>query len=390
MYRFVLFLLVLLNMNCSGLSPADFQAESIVSSDLAEDEEGIEVAIEALLIYILDVGQGDATLVLGPEINGKRVSLLIDAGALSPDGGDIISELLESLHIYSLDYFVLSHFDGDHMGGTVTVGGSRSLFWQEDCTPLGYFPTTAVIDLGDSDKDTESVAEYLDCRDSALSRFSTKHVVVGDGSANNIGYEIDLKGGYSATVVAGNGYVLGRDDQAENVDKDNEESIAMLIQGTDDFSFLVTGDLTGNNFSDEDALVETVLANALEEEGIEVSVLRAGHHGSATASSEDFLSTLNPLLSLISVGDNSYGHPNCDSLNNLHAYSEHVIQTGEGSTEDACAVLQNSWIADDHILISVMETGYMVSTEIGFVTLLGDFIMEIHCEFGIFCEEIIN
>jgi len=71
---------------------------------------------QVLEIHHINVGQGDSTLVVGP--NGTTV--LIDAGDggyFSLDGGKIVFEYLESMGINHLDYTVVTHRDGDHVGG---------------------------------------------------------------------------------------------------------------------------------------------------------------------------------------------------------------------------------------------------------------------------------
>lgn len=334
-----------------------------IVSDVAQSLEG-EAASGTILgegalgIFVVDVGQGDATLVVGPSVAGRRVSLLIDAGALDPDGGAVLEALFEEVGLDGLGYFVLTHFDGDHMGGAVSLGGgwSRSLFWDEACVPSAYFPTEAIIDLGDTDKDTYSVLEYLACRDSNAGLLHEGHIAVGGTGPENIGYEMDLGGGYVATVVAGNGYVLGESEPVPGVDTENEKSIAVLVSGPGGFGFLVTGDLTGAVYGEEDALVETHLGEALLSHGLSVSILRVGHHGSANASSSEFLEAIRPEVAIISVGANSHGLPHCAALTRLVVAVPRVIQTGAGSTDQDCSAAEEVAIQAGTVTI-VVENG---------------------------------
>lgn len=69
-----------------------------------------------LEIHHIDVGQADSTLIIGP--NGTTI--LIDAGNsgyFSSDGGKIVFEYLESINVSHLDYIIVIHRDGDHVGG---------------------------------------------------------------------------------------------------------------------------------------------------------------------------------------------------------------------------------------------------------------------------------
>lgn len=332
-----------------------------------------------LSIYVIDVGQGDATLVLGPLTNGKRTSLLIDAGPLDPDAGKIIYDLLQSLNVTNLDHTILTHYDADHMGGFVTTYNSTSLLWDADCNPGTYFPTQSMIDLGDTDKETDSVAEYTACRDALKSTLAQGHMVIGDSQKTNIGHEIDLAGGYKATVVAGNGYVIGAEDQLSPVETDNQKSMAVLVSGPDDFEFLIMGDLEGSPDDLPEDNVELALGKALYDMGVAVSVLRTGHHGSASSSHSDFLALILPEVSVISVGYNSYGHPTCDTLKNLFIFSGLVFQTEAGSPNDSCQEQDSAIVANGTIKFSVKE---------GMFSILSDSsAWEYNCVVGEGCEE---
>ncbi|MCA9625877.1 MAG: hypothetical protein KC731_42935, partial [Myxococcales bacterium] len=119
---------------------------------------------EALSIFAVDIGQGDATVVLGPSLGGRRRALVMDAGNRHPNGGQIVRDLLEAEGVTSLDYVVLSHFDGDHIGGFVTISGSTSLLWQDaSCTPTAFFPLTAIFDQGTDTNETASSSEWKTC-----------------------------------------------------------------------------------------------------------------------------------------------------------------------------------------------------------------------------------
>ena len=76
-----------------------------------------------LIIIHINVGQGDSTLLLGPEVSGSRVAVLMDAGDIpmsgDPDGGRIVGAVLQEHGIGELDYFIASHYDADHIGGAV-------------------------------------------------------------------------------------------------------------------------------------------------------------------------------------------------------------------------------------------------------------------------------
>jgi len=329
-----------------------------VAKELEESESFVDAKNSELKIFIVNVGQGDATLVLGPEVDGEQISLLIDAGGLEPDGGAILYELFQQQNLSQLNHLILTHYDGDHMGGLVTLWGtSTSILWDENCIPTNFFPTDSMIDLGESEKNTKSVQEYLSCRNANLDLLQSGHIPIVD----HLDQTIDMGGGYVATIVAGNGFVIDQIEPVANVDTDNEKSIAVLIQGPNDFTFLVTGDLIGEAYGNEDALVEVALGEALKNRGIDVSILRVGHHGSANASSSAFLQAIQPEVSIISVGDNSHGHPHCEVLERLAQYSNQIIQTGGGQLDETCLVQNNVDVIGETILVVVDNGNYTIN-----------------------------
>ena len=79
-------------------------------------------ANDNLEIIHINVGQGDSTLILGPEENGNRVSILIDAGdRFNPDVGMAVLNTLSKYQVSKLDYFIATHYDSDHIAGSVTA-----------------------------------------------------------------------------------------------------------------------------------------------------------------------------------------------------------------------------------------------------------------------------
>lgn len=291
----------------------------------------------ALAIYAIDVGNGDATLVLGPEDRrGERRSMLIDAGKLRADGGRIVNAVLDGAGVGRLDYVVATHYDSDHIGGFVHVLGSESVLWADErCTPGPHAARGAIIDLGDWPATSKTIEQYLACVD-ASARRGVEHVVVRGGA--HIGRRFELGGGYAATVVAGDGYVIDRAQPVPYVNTPNEHSIAIWVSGPGGFDFLVTGDLVGRRHGSENALAEPVLAEALAGRGVDLEVLRVGHHGGDNATSDEVLSLLRPEVGLISVSaQNHFGHPGCAALEALaDGAVQLVAQTQAGAT--ACAV----------------------------------------------------
>ena len=89
-----------------------------------------------------------------------------------------------------------------------------------------------------------------------------------------------------------------------------------------DFDILITGDMAG---STERKLAETY---ALPD----VEVLVVSHHGSRYSSDETFLRAIRPETAVISVGDNSYGHPAGETLQRLTDAGADIWRTDEQGT----------------------------------------------------------
>jgi hypothetical protein len=121
------------------------------------------------------------------------------------------------------------------------------------------------------------------------------------------------------------------------VNTPNERSIAVLVSSDDGFDFLVTGDLTGRVSGAENALVEGALGQALVARGVDVEVLRAGHHGAANASAPEFLQAIAPEAVIISTGNDqasNYHHPRCETYASLaDSAIGLVLQTELGNTD---------------------------------------------------------
>jgi len=322
----------------------------------------IDVAAQGdLAIYASDVGNGDATLILGPEgQDGERLSMLIDAGKLRADGGRIVNALLDGAGVGLLDYVVATHYDADHIGGFVHVLGSDSVLWQDDsCAPGGPRGDRAIIDLGHWPSSTRTVEQYLACVQADVAR-GVEHVVVRGGQ--HLGRSFDLGGGYAATLVAGDGYVIDTAQRVPYVNTPNEHSISVWVHGPQGFDFLVTGDLIGRRLGSENAIVEPVLGAALANRGVDLEVLRVGHHGADNATTPELLAHLQPEVAIISVSaQNSFGHPGCGTYQALADLSvQRLVQTQAGATSCSIAGELTPEVADGSIAVFVTGARYEV------------------------------
>lgn len=239
---------------------------------------------QPLEIHCLNVGQGDATLVVSPS--GR--SLLIDGG-FNGMGNAVVIPALRAAGVTSLTYMVASHYDADHIGGLdeVANGGFRPQVAFDRGT-FHQVPTTASY---------QGYASALGSRRRAI----------------NPGDRIDLGAGVIVECVCVNGRVKGNGSvEIRNGPQfENAASIGLVLT-YGDFALWTSGDLTGggNNTTD----VETTAARAL----VDVDVARLGHHGSNTSSNWAIFYAARPETTIISCGlNNPYGHPHMEIVDRM-------------------------------------------------------------------------
>ncbi|MFC7095796.1 lamin tail domain-containing protein [Halobaculum marinum] len=252
-----------------------------------------------LQVHFINVGQSVATLVVGPT--GE--TMLIDSGHFTDDGEYVLA-YLQRLGVKRIDYFVVSHADADHIGGNAAV--------------IEYFETEgdgvgAVYDPGIA-SGTRTYEEYLDAV---------------------VAYDVTLYETREGDQIPFDGVavsVLGPPDPyLENEDR-NENSIVLLVSyGAT--SFLFTGDAE----DDEEAYVVAEYGAALR-----TTVMKAGHHGSASSTGDALLDAAAPAVVVVSSAyDSQYGHPSDETLDRLAARSVttfwtathgHVVLASDGQT----------------------------------------------------------
>lgn len=320
-----------------------------------------------LTILHLNVGQGDATLILGPETDNQRVSVLMDAGDIpnggDKDGGAITASVLTQYAISQLDYFIASHYDADHIGGAISgtssVHGTSFLFGVDGVLGTGDdISVRHFIDRGQEDEpDTRTYEKYEALTDSIGTRISL------DTQEEVDDFHIDLGGGATMTLYASNGYVQDRARPVRYVNTENERSLCFLIS-YGDFDYLLGGDTIGRKAGSENAKVELAIAQALVDDGVDIEVYHVNHHGANNGSSAEFLQLIQPEVAIISVGNgNSHGHPHAETLQRLiNAGVQRIYQTERGETEGELSETTDEkiFIVENHISLNVNDSNYLI------------------------------
>ncbi len=234
----------------------------------------------ALVVSFIDVGQGDATLV---QSGGQ--SYLVDGG--DPEAGPEVVDFLRSRGVEELDGMVATHPDADHIGGLPDV--------------LDAFEVSTVYISGDT-KGTTTYNAFL-------------RAVQAEGARvfeARAGTRFDW-GGTGATVVAPPPEVDGG-----LFSDPNENSVALLL-AFGGARILLPGD--AENQAEE--YMSTGLYTG------PVTALKVGHHGSSSSTTPLLLSRFRPEVAVISVGNNSYGHPTPQTLRRLKTVGAEVFRTDE-------------------------------------------------------------
>lgn len=263
-----------------------------------------------LRIVAIDVGEGDATLVIAPQ--GEAA--LIDAGP--PGAGQwIIRPFLESQGIEELQYAIATHYHADHIGGLpeVIAGADGTMGTDDDLIPRG-----GIYDRGEPQIAPESYAFEL------YQSHASGHRK--DAHAGDI---IEL-GEVRLEIVAESGNLAdGTQIDLGDPPDENAASIAILIEYSG-FRMFIGGDITGGGGTPpyETPDVETPLGPLAGD----IDVLRAAHHGSDTSTNQSFLDEATPEAAIISVGDdNDYFHPHPSVIGRLLDAGIDVYQTERGS-----------------------------------------------------------
>jgi len=238
-------------------------------------------SLEYLKVTFLDVGQADCILIQEP--NGK--SMLIDAGN-NADGNTVVS-YLKNQGINKIDVLVGTHPHEDHIGGLDMV---------IDNFDIGkiYMP-----------KVSHTTQTYED----VLTAIKNKGLKVTAPEPNTI----FVIGEAKCTVLAPNN---------NSYDDLNNYSIVIKLE-YGNTSFLFTGD--AENISEQEMISKKY--------DLKADVLKVGHHGSSSSTTESFLNKVSPNYAIIMVGTgNDYGHPHKETMDKLKSKNITVYRTDENGT----------------------------------------------------------
>lgn len=230
-------------------------------------------------VHFIDVGQGDSIFIESP--NGK--TMLVDGGVKG--AGQQVVSYLKELGVNKLDIVVATHPDADHIGGLIPVLNSID---------IGQFYDSGKVH-------TSQTFEEM------LTLIDTKNIPYNvPKTGDSIAFDDDIK----VKVLNAN----------ENARDNNDASIVLKI-AYGNVSFLLTAD------------AGIALEKEMMKHDVKATILKAGHHGSNTSSSVEFVQAVHPEVAILSYGEgNKYGHPHAEVVERLQAIGSKIYATAEAGT----------------------------------------------------------
>ncbi len=234
-------------------------------------------------LKMIDVGQGDSIL-----LHSNNKVILVDTGGITTYKNfkwqqsnkefsivkNITIPILKQEGLKRIDYLILTHGDYDHLGEALNL--------------IKYFKVDNVI----------INCNEINYLEEEIIRKANKVIIGEEGLTLNIG-------GFNLIQLN------------EDLKDENDSSQIYLVK-YNDIKILLTGDASVKSEK-----------NMLKKYDIgKVDILKVGHHGSKTSTSDELLKTINPNLALISLGkNNKFHHPNKETLEKLNSYQIPYFRT---------------------------------------------------------------
>jgi competence protein ComEC len=248
-------------------------------------------------VHFIDVGQGDSIF-----IDTANMDVLIDGGSASKS--QVVLDYLDILNITHIQLVIATHAHEDHIGGLV-----------------GILNSDLTIDTVLYNNQSHTSATYANFVTAA----QTHNLTVAE------------RGQVYILTETANLTIVNPVQPLEFGDQNDNSVVAKLQVGNTVFLFM--GD--AEESAEASMLVSSVVS-------LKCDVLKVGHHGSNTATSQTFLDIAAPQYAIICAGlDNSYGHPHNETLQKLLTkgvtiYGTYVSGTIIASTDGTTVTFQDN------------------------------------------------
>lgn len=230
-----------------------------------------------LQVIFFDIGQGDSIFIETPQ----KHQIIIDSGP----GDKTLLEKVSSVMPFwdkTIDLIILTHTDSDHISGFFEL--------------LDNYTIDKILWSGIGS-------------DSVKAR-KWETMIGLEGSSIYYSNDVNkiILGDVTMEIISPDDYII--DKYSKNV---NDISVVSRLDYKDS-SFLFTGDITSK------------VEKELLEKNISAGILKLAHHGSRHSTCEDFVREVNPIIAIIQVGKNSYGHPGQEVLTRLSNFGIKVLR----------------------------------------------------------------
>ncbi len=270
---------------------------------------------EEAKVHFLDIGQGDSILVVSSELH----TVLIDGGP----GEKVLEELGDILPFFvrRIDMIVLTHPHSDHLEGLIEVlkrydvgsallAGDKygSNLYQEFLRTINEKAKKGELQIHFASEDSDF---QIPLKDSSILNFDTLYPI-----HSFAGREIENVNNASIVIkMALNNSGIDSDISDDFKNKNGlfeRQNEPKSLPGQTFFpkSFLLTGDC--------EIECEEEILHHYDRQILKADILKIGHHGSRTATSQKFLDAVSPIKAIIQVGkDNKFEHPHTEILERL-------------------------------------------------------------------------
>lgn len=261
------------NLNSDNENSSNDSSNKDSNNDNSSISENKTLTNGEVQVHFIDTGNSDAIL-----IDDDGVAMLIDAG--DNDDERAVVNYLKGRGVKDIKYLISTHAHADHAGGLDNV--------VKQCNVENAF-------VSNGDSETATYRDFI----MALSDKGLNPTVPLEGK------KFKLKDSYFEVFNTDGGSSTN-----------NESLVVLLTHGKDKMLFM----------GDAEEEVEDEILNKVPD----VDLLKLGHHGSHSSSTERFLDKTNPEYAVILCGrNNKYGHPHKETMDSLKSRHIDVYRTDQ-------------------------------------------------------------